>query len=97
MLSRDIENLKYTEEKKKNTYEIHIFDALGFPKAHVMSNRKNEIKSKNFTVKDIVDQYRKDLEDHELNVENLTDHQILISILSSVRNTINEHITELSK
>ena len=71
-----------TVEKKKNTYEIHIFDALGFPKAHVMSNRKNEIKSKNFTVKDIVDQYRKDLEDHELNVENLTDHQILISILS---------------
>ena len=57
-----------TVEKKKNTYEIHIFDALGFPKAHVMSNRKNEIKSKNFTVKDIVDQYRKDLEDHEVNV-----------------------------
>lgn len=76
-----------TVEKKKNTFEIHIFDALGFPKA----------RSESFTLKDIVDQYRKDLEDHELNVENLTDHQILISILSSVRNTINEHITELSK
>ena len=96
MLSRDIENLKYTEEKKKNTFEIHIFDALGFPQA----------RSESFTVKDIVDQYRKDLENHEVNVfaskyslnmKELTDHQILISILSSVRNTINEHITELSK
>ena len=80
-------NIEKIGEKKKNTFEIHIFDALGFPQA----------RSESFTVKDIVDQYRKDLEEHELNVENLSDHQILISILWSVRNTINEHITELSK
>ena len=85
-VNRVMSNIEKIGEKKKNTFEIHIFDALGFPQA----------RSESFTVKDIVDQYRKDLENHEVNF-NLSDHQILISILSSVRNTINEHITELSK
>ena len=93
-VNRVMSNIEKIGEKKKNTFEIHIFDALGFPQA----------RSESFTVKDIVDQYRKDLENHEvnvfaskysLNIKELTDHQILISILSSVRNTINEHMNQL--
>ena len=64
------------------TYDIHIYDALGFPRA----------KTNRFSLDDIIFQYREDLKNHGLDVENLTDDKILISILSAIRNSINETV-----
>ena len=63
-----------------NTYTIDIFNALGFPKAMNKDfNNSNDLKD--FTMKDIVEQYKEDLKDYGLKV-NLNDHKIVISLCS---------------
>lgn len=78
-----------------NTYTIDIFNALGFPKAMNKDfNNSNDLKD--FTMKDIVEQYKEDLKDYGLKV-NLNDHKIVISLCSVLRENIDNSIKELLK
>jgi hypothetical protein len=70
-----------TESYNMNTYEISIYNALGFPKAE----------SNDFTIKDLIEQVRKDFNNSDKELPQ-TDKEILISILSFIRNGVNNTI-----
>ena len=70
-----------TEGYKMNTYKISIYNALGFPKAE----------SNDFTITDLIAQVRKDFNNSDKDLPQ-TDKEILISILSFIRNGVNETI-----
>ena len=71
-----------------NTYTIDIFNALGFPKAMNKDfNNSNDLKD--FTMKDIIEQYKEDLKSHGL--------KVVISLCSVLRENIDNSIKELLK
>tara|TARA_R100000008_G_scaffold86320_2_gene78908 strand:- start:124 stop:432 length:309 start_codon:yes stop_codon:yes gene_type:complete len=78
-----------------NTYTIDIFNALGFPKA-INKDFNNSNDLKNFTMNDIVEQYKEDLKSHGLKVD-LSNHKIVISLCSVLRENIDNSIKELLK
>ena len=70
-----------TESYNMNTYEISIYNALEFPKAE----------SNNFTITDLIEQVRIDFKNSDKELPD-TNKEILIAILSYVRNGVNETI-----